>query len=237
MSTRLKSFKNGQRVKVIDAATPGGGEQSITINALGTVSRIRIRDGGAWVTLDERNQNASVHPFDASDPRGRNVLAYAGDCEAATEGRAAGNRAERRANKVEAAKAADDNAVPAPTIATFGRDHWSTFAYVETRCVDYEGVPDRRHLRCIHGRHPGQKHEGGDASQYPTRLKNNVDINNHDDWDCIDDLVREGLLESRGTSLYPRFELTPLGREVASQLREHKANRFSFDTFEPRVTP
>lgn len=224
-STRLRTLTMGQRVKVVE------NENGIVLNAFGTVSR--VCSNCAWVTLDERSKVESVHPFDADDARGKNVRVWPEGCEAATATRAAGNRKSRRANRIEAAKAAHDAAVPPATIATFGKDHWLTFAYIETRCVDYDGIPDRRHLRCIHGRHPLQAHEGGDASAYPTRLKSDAVIHNHDDWDCLDDLEREGLLTNLGSSTNPRFKLTARGQEVAAQLRAHKGDDGNFASFVP----
>ena len=39
----------------------------------------------------------------------------------------------------------------------WGRDHWSTFAYIEGICVDYPdkiGKPDHRKIQCNANRHP-----------------------------------------------------------------------------------
>jgi hypothetical protein len=118
-------------------------------------------------------------------------------------------------------------------LAEFGQDHWSLFAYIETRVVDYGGVLNRVHMRCINARHPLHTHEGGDASKYPTRLRDNRVIENHDDWDCIDDLVTLGLVENIGTSVNARFRLTSLGTSVASELRKWKSKGGSFGTFIP----
>ena len=87
--------------------------------------------------------------------------------------------------------------------ARFGKDHWSTFAYVETRAVDYKGAVDHDHLRCAAARHPllltakrrafAGEHPGAD--RYPTRLQEpREEIAPHDDYDCMGDLVVAGLL-------------------------------------------
>lgn len=104
-------------------------------------------------------------------------------------------------------------------ISDFGHDHWSTFGYVETRIVDHGGVVAKHHLRCINVRHPHRAHEGGDASEIPTRLRGDRLLSDHDDWDCLDDLETAGLLETSGTGLHPVFHLTERGREVAGKLR------------------
>ena len=43
-------------------------------------------------------------------------------------------------------------------IEDFGHDHWSAFAYLETRCVNHRGRPDTRHMRVDLKRHPGKGH-------------------------------------------------------------------------------
>jgi hypothetical protein len=100
---------------------------------------------------------------------------------------------------------------PVP-MALFGADHWSTFAYVETRTVDHRGQLAHEHMRCHAGRHPmmmGAKRVASvDGSRYPTKVKASeipgvdgcygvADLPDHDDYDCLDDLVAAGLLEVR----------------------------------------
>ena len=81
-------------------------------------------------------------------------------------------------------------------IEDFGRDHWSTFAYIETCVVDCGGRVAKERMRCIHKRHPFFAHRGGDASAYPTRLRGGRKRNEHDDWDCLDDIEVAGLIEN-----------------------------------------
>ena len=38
------------------------------------------------------------------------------------------------------------------TVDEFGKDHWSLFAYIETRCVDHKGVLDLAHMRTKNSR-------------------------------------------------------------------------------------
>ena len=110
--------------------------------------------------------------------------------------------------------------VPTIPIEKFGQDHWSTFAYVETRAVDDGGKLNPRKMR-------------GDGFKYPTRLKNEENPpEGHNDWDCLFDLESAGLLVSGG-SIYPMVHLTPLGWKVASQLRQWKAAGNNFATFVP----
>jgi hypothetical protein len=94
--------------------------------------------------------------------------------------------------------------VPPVEPARFGKDHWSTFAYVETRAVDHKGTIEHDHMRCDTDRHPMLALAGrrtsvvgfgmsGPSAKYPTFAKGEQ-IENHDDYDCLDDLVAAGLL-------------------------------------------
>jgi hypothetical protein len=116
----------------------------------------------------------------------------------------------------------------------FGKDHWSTFAYIETRLVDYKGVLNRDHMRCKSNRiafHNAANAMVG-AANYPTKLKGGVLLDDHDDWDCVDDLESAGFLRWEGTGVNPVFKLTELGQKVAQQLRAHKAEGKNFASFE-----
>lgn len=98
----------------------------------------------------------------------------------------------------------NDNPV---NVDEFGKDHYSLLMYVEGRTVDHHGVLEHDHLRCSSKRHPLLLNAGSlayrlggmnDAANYPTILRR-VDgekrvRENHDDYDCLDDLVRAGWL-------------------------------------------
>jgi len=125
------------------------------------------------------------------------------------------------------------------SIKDFGKDHWSTFAYIETLCVDSPnsegvGVINGRRMRCDTDRHPllvGGLYSFADE-KYPTRLREGKELSNHDDWDCLEDLEREGLLEI--ISLINGFvKLTEKGIKIAGELRGHKARGGTFSTFVP----
>lgn len=99
-------------------------------------------------------------------------------------------------------------------MARWGKDHWTTFAYVETRWVDHRGMLGHDQMRCDRRRHPmfyaakwrtiafGSDMDGG---RYPTRLKTETvdadgrwgvaELAGHDDYDCLGDAIREGLIE------------------------------------------
>jgi hypothetical protein len=102
---------------------------------------------------------------------------------------------------------------PVP-MARWGKDHWTTFAYVETRWVDHAGALSHDQMRCDRQRHPafyGSKRRATafgtdcDGSRYATRLKTEqprpdgtwdiAELPGHDDYDCLADAIREGLIE------------------------------------------
>ena len=115
----------------------------------------------------------------------------------------------------------------------FGKDHWSTLAYVETCCVDNEGRLDIRRLRINETKRPIRSNGFGWDPKYATRIKDgSIPDPSHDDWDCLEDLEGIGLLELIGTMINPVFRLTQKGLKVASKLRAHKANGEQFATFE-----
>lgn len=94
----------------------------------------------------------------------------------------------------------------------WGKDHWSTFAYVECRIVDHAGMLEHDHMRTDADRHPllmSAKRRALTANltdkEYPTRLKATavpdadghfgiVVLPDHDDYDCLEDAIAAGLL-------------------------------------------
>ncbi len=118
----------------------------------------------------------------------------------------------------------------------FGKDHWSTFAYLETLAVDNKGRPDNHRMRCDLDRHPAMDHaySGIGGQKYPTILAGGDELPDHDDWDCIDDLEAAGFVEQGGTGIHPVFKLTETGYRVAAALRKHKAEGGNFASFRIR---
>lgn len=117
----------------------------------------------------------------------------------------------------------------------WGKDHWSTLAYIETICVDYKGTIDFRRMRIHEDRHPEYAVNYNrfriSGKSYPTRLKNGALRKSHDDWDCVEDMAREGLIEIEGTGINPLLKLTEKGIEIAHRLREFKIKGGNFTDF------
>jgi len=127
-------------------------------------------------------------------------------------------------------------------MSEWGKDHWSTLAYLETCVVDNHGYLDNRRLR-------------GADERYPTRLREGT-LADHSDYDCLSDFVAAGLAlpaegatekgrvafheyekrakkigtaQARGETL--RFTLTDEGIKVCAALRAHKARGGNFAEF------
>lgn len=103
-------------------------------------------------------------------------------------------------------------AEPVP-VRSWGKDHWTTFAYVETRWVDHRGMLSHDQMRCDRQRHPAfysakrraiAMGTDADGARYPTRLKTEtpgdndrwgvVQLPGHDDYDCLNDAIQAGLI-------------------------------------------
>lgn len=134
-------------------------------------------------------------------------------------------------------------------VADWGQDHWSTFAYLETRVVDGKGHIDNRRMRCNARLHREFMHDAvfhrrllliHDSSKYPTLLAGGVELEKHDDWSCLEDMVAAGLIKAfyRRKSYTEAFghseakvEFTNTGLAVAAALRRHKARGGNFRDF------
>jgi len=117
----------------------------------------------------------------------------------------------------------------------WGKDHWSTFAYIETRIVDRKGIPDRNNMRTDIDLHPAllgpQLAVFGGNQKYPTRLKGSETVSDHDDWSCLDDAEEYGLIENIGSGINRVYRLKERGKIVAAALRAYKADGKNFASF------
>lgn len=134
----------------------------------------------------------------------------------------------------------------------WGKDHWSTFAYIETRLVDHGpytiGIDprmktNRRHLRVFADvnafAYSGARSYFNSRGQPTMQLENSTVLNDgemvpgHDDWMCLQDMLAVGLLKVWGNELQPKrkVRLSRLGLEVSAKLRAHKASGGNFIDF------
>lgn len=130
-------------------------------------------------------------------------------------------------------------------IELFGKDHWSTLAYIETRIVDHrefriKGDPCMRTCkRCWRIAQSASakekqfdrvKIDGGNS--YPTRLRDGRLADRHCDWDCLQDLVAAGILATRGEpGIGKKVTITTRGFIITGALRAHKASGGNFAGF------
>lgn len=126
----------------------------------------------------------------------------------------------------------------------FGKDHWSTFAYAE-KCVVDEQPLDKRRIRCNENTHPmhavirnpypsdvgpWEPQDGTHLFGFYDKKDPQLQLPNHDDWDCLDDLEAAGLLEVRNEAV-AIVVLTDEGHKAAAALREHKSTGGNFAGF------
>jgi hypothetical protein len=93
--------------------------------------------------------------------------------------------------------------------AVWGKDHFSTLAYLEACAVDHSGTVSNARLRCDARLHPAVVDRPlVEAREYPTILRDDKLQAGHDDWSCIEDFVAAGLLtayyldRNQGQGLY-----------------------------------
>lgn len=138
---------------------------------------------------------------------------------------------------------------PCP-MSEWGKDHWSLLGYLYHCSANYTaqgGVFTIEHsrMRCHPSKALLNANRGikGWAPENGTRLKGFFDtrppdstrrLDDHDDWDCLDDLEAAGLVEV--VSLINGFvRITQSGLELGHQLYVHKASGGSFASFEPAL--
>ena len=128
--------------------------------------------------------------------------------------------------------------------ALWGKDHYSTLTYIETRCVESingVGSPKIRQIQTNFNRHPyfdnshpaiGQHIDGAD---YPIRLKDGIELAGplYDEWDVLDDLERWGLIENVGTGFQRVYRFLDEGNRIVGQLRAHKTRGGNYADFVP----
>lgn len=131
-------------------------------------------------------------------------------------------------------------------VESFGSDHWSLLAYIETVLVEY-GLYDvdldphlrtnRRHYRFLVTRHHLAPHLGEKwrvagpmRPEHGSRVDGAV-LPNHDDWDCLEDLIAAGFLTVQWPHNRPAVVLTPLGDRAVAALRVHKREGGRWATF------
>ena len=132
----------------------------------------------------------------------------------------------------------------------WGKDHWSTLAYMETVMVECAGFQvgtdprmktGRRNWRemsekCSRPKRPG-KHPSAHSlvmtAEQSTKLNNGQLVTGHDDWSCVQDMAAECLFVQAAHDVEPGvvLQFSALGHEVANALREFKRNKGQYSQF------
>lgn len=151
-----------------------------------------------------------------------------------------------------------DNAVLDPhalvSMSRWGKDHWSTLAYIETVMVNCEGFQvgsdprmkaNRRNFRVLAQECPNPRRATRSAPslamvmrpEHATRLRDGTVMPNHDDWECLQDFAAEGLFAG-AAQVEPKktLQFSARGLALAADLRAYKAQGGQFANFEP-TTP
>lgn len=130
--------------------------------------------------------------------------------------------------------------IPIYTPEHWGKSHANNLLYVEIRCLDHKGQLKPASLSTNEKRHHWEAQARGRLNtkenpweaSYATQIKGGeCPCSLHDDWDCLDDMEDAGLLLSTGAPNFLAF-LTPIGVEVALELRKHKHLGKSLDEFD-----
>jgi hypothetical protein len=124
----------------------------------------------------------------------------------------------------------------------WGKDHWSTLAYLETVMVDCGGFQvgrdprmraNRRNFRVMAEMCPNPQRAGLNTASRAvamdrsngSRLRDGSVVDNHDDWCCVQDMAEAGLFRTGVEGVEPKrvLKLSALGLKVCAELRAWKA--------------
>lgn len=139
--------------------------------------------------------------------------------------------------------------------ALWGRDHWSTLAYLDTVMTDCAGFEmgsdprmraNRRNTRVMAAVPRPKRVRNASAAMHPggpsiagTCLKDGQTVAGHDDWNCVEDMARVGLFNLGPLGLAPGkvLKLSRLGQAVVARLRAHKQGGGQFAQFDIAMVP
>lgn len=132
--------------------------------------------------------------------------------------------------------------------ALFGRDHWTTLAYIESVMADCAGFQlgtdprmrsNRRNYRVMSEVPRPKRAKNPTAtvhlmtSEDGSRLNNGQVVHGHDDWNCVEDFAAVGFFDvgPAGLGAGKTLRFSPLGKAVATRLRQHKQDGGQFEAF------
>ena len=125
------------------------------------------------------------------------------------------------------------------------KDHWSTLAYINAVIVDHGyfeiGLDGQMRTKQYNFCYLLEKNSKPKRTKLytgvamsadgGTRIKDNIFIRGHDDWDCVSDFLVAGLFNEQSVEPGVKLHLSDFGSTVCASLRKHKANGGTFATF------
>jgi hypothetical protein len=138
--------------------------------------------------------------------------------------------------------------------ALFGRDHWTTLAYIESVMADCGGFQlgldprmrsNRRNFRVMSEVSRPKRAKNTSVAARPmspddgSRLKDGQLVRGHDDWNCVDDFAAVGFFDCGPVALGAgkTLRFSALGKAVAARLRQHKQEGGQFEHFDLASVP
>lgn len=116
----------------------------------------------------------------------------------------------------------------------WGKDHFSTLLYLETRWVDHKGMVKNANMRTDPDLHPefvDQRFISHGSKKYPTRLQKGREKSDHDDWSCWKDMAAVGLVSLWVCGNVAKVDFNDSGLSLVGRLRKHKAEGKGLTTF------
>lgn len=131
------------------------------------------------------------------------------------------------------------------SLELWGKDHWSTLAYIETKLVDGDGYclqfdphmrQNRRTFRVLAEGAANVRNGVAMSPEHGSRLADDTYLPWHDDWCCVQDMVEAGLFQPGEWEPGFPLILTEKGLAFANALRNHKATGGTFSNFPHNIT-
>lgn len=112
----------------------------------------------------------------------------------------------------------------------WGKDHFSTLVYAETRLIDFDGKINNAHMRTDMDLHPELVHTSL-PEKYPTVLYDGTLTNNHDDWSCLRDFCAFDFIEVYQSGSVVVVTFLDKGYDLVYKIRKHKCNGGKYSNF------
>lgn len=117
----------------------------------------------------------------------------------------------------------------------WGRDHWSTLAFVATVMADrgqFVMTGDAR-MRSNRKNFQAMPSTNGIVmrKEHGSRLSDGSSVEDHDDWCCIQDFAAEGLLTVEEIDVGERFRFSNKGQALVTSLLTHKMKGGTFSNY------